>query len=130
MVIVACAGVAAWLLITAARVARDPNGGQMSHLRMDRETAELVVLTHSTNRDFWPRYWRTLLGRPWPARPVCTSCRDCDPWIGTRDWIDVASSPSQQAMLDTMTRILREREAKRRALLARQDLAAEPAAIP
>jgi hypothetical protein len=76
MIVVAVLAVAAWLSATAVLVARDPNAEQMSHLRKRRDTGDLVVQTHSITGTFWPRYWRRLLGRPWPGSYVCPSCRE------------------------------------------------------
>jgi hypothetical protein len=76
LIVVAVLAVAAWLSATAVLVARDPNAEQMSHLRQHRDTGDLVVQTHTITGTFWQRYWRRLLGRPWPGSYVWPSCRE------------------------------------------------------
>jgi hypothetical protein len=120
IVVVALAAIAAWLLVTADRVRRDPQGEQMSHLRLGRDTAEVVVHTHPIQGVFWSRYWRRLLGQPWPGSFVCPSCRERYERAERRKLIDLGSSDDAQKMFDAMAKIRRGRqEAKEDALLHR-----------
>ena len=110
MVSVIAIGVVVWMAITAVRVTRDPRANQMSHLRLCRDTAELVVHTHSITGVFWPRYWRGLLGRPWPGSFVCPSCRERYERSENRKLIDLASSDDGGTMIEAMSRIEKERD--------------------
>src|SRR5258705_530428 len=105
MVAVAIAGVAAWLVVTAIRVERDPHAEQMSHLRLVRDTAELCVYTHPIQGVFWSRYWRRLLGQPWPGTFVCPSCREQQERSQKRKMIDLASSSNGQELISIMSGI-------------------------
>jgi hypothetical protein len=111
MILVALATVAAWLLVTADRVRLDPQAEQMSHLRLYRDTAKLVVQTHPIQGVFWPRYWRRLLGQPWPGTFVCPSCRERYERSEKCKLIDLASSDDGQKMINAMGKIERERHA-------------------
>jgi hypothetical protein len=120
MIAVVFAGVAAWLIITAVRVACDPNAEQMSHLRQYRDTGEVVVQSYPIRGVFWPRYWRRLVGRPWPGSYACPSCRERYERSENRRLIDLASSDNGSEILQAMARINEEREeAKMKALLER-----------
>lgn len=118
MVGVALVGVTAWLITTAVRVARDPNAESMVHLRQYRDTGEVVVHAHPIVRVFWPRYWRRVLGQPWPGSYACPSCRERYERAENRQLIDLASSADGFEMLEAMNRINEERvEAKMKELL-------------
>ncbi len=120
IIVVAIAAVAAWLLVTADRVRRDPHAEEMSHLRLCRDTAEVVVHTHPIQGVFWPRYWRRLLGQPWPGSFLCPSCRERFERSEKRKLIDLASSDDGQKMMDAMAAIQKERqETREKALLHR-----------
>lgn len=106
MVAVAVVGVAAWLTITAVRVANDPNGGGMRHLRMRIDTRELVTQGHPVEGAFWPRYWRRLLGQPWPGSYVCPiACREQHERIDGHILIDLISSDGNFDMLAVMAQL-------------------------
>jgi hypothetical protein len=118
IIVVAMAAVAAWLLVTADRVRHDPHAEEMSHLRLCRDTAEVVVQTHPIQGVFWSRYWRRLLGQPWPGSFICPSCRERYERSEKRKLIDLASSDDGQKMMDAMAAIQKERqEARENALL-------------
>jgi hypothetical protein len=109
MLLVAAVGMAVWLVITAVRVALDPRANQLSHLRLGRDTTELVVHTHPIAGVFWPRYWRRLLGQTWPGSFVCPSCLERYERSENRKLIDLASSDDPLAMDEAKTRIETER---------------------
>jgi hypothetical protein len=120
MIVVAVLAVAAWLSATAVLVARDPHAEQMSHLRQRRDTGDLVVQTHVITGTFWPRYWRRLLGQPWPGSYVCPSCRERHERSDGHPLIDLDSSDDGTKMLNEMSRINRQRqEAEIQALIER-----------
>jgi hypothetical protein len=120
MILVAVLGVAAWLARTADLVARDPNAEMMSHLRQRRDTGEFVVQTHPIVGAFWPRYWRRLLGQPWPGSYVCPDCLEKYERLDGHPLIDLASSDDGTELLEEMNRLDEERvEAEMRALLKR-----------
>lgn len=104
MIVVAATGVASWLSATAVYVARDPRGGQMSHLRQYQDTGEIIVETHVLTGDFWPRYWRRLMGHPWPGSFRCSGpgrfksldCREFLERLGGR------TSTSQSRMSESL----------------------------
>jgi hypothetical protein len=110
MIVVAVIAVAAWLSATAVLVARDPNAEQMSHLRQRRDTGELVVQTHLITGTFCARYWRRLLGRPWPGTYVCPSCRERYKRRDGRPLTDLDASDDGTKMLNQMSRINHQRQ--------------------
>src|SRR5262245_48582052 len=117
VVIVAAAGVASWLSATAVGVARDPRGGQMSHLRECPDTGETFIQAHTITGDFWPRYWRRLAGRPWPGSFGCPGCRERFERLVGRRLVDIASSDDGMRMRQAMARLDGERqEARMRAM--------------
>jgi hypothetical protein len=85
-----------WLFLTAFRVGHDLPGQTIHHLWQDHlwqggasrppgpgpsalmATGDFVVTTHPLTgfAGFWPRYWRRLLGQPWPGSFRCPDC----PW--------------------------------------------------
>ena len=121
MIGVAILGVFAWLTITAVSVVRDPNAESMSHLRQRRDTGELIVYSHPTRGTFWPRYWRRLLGRPWPGNYVCPSCRADHEGRDEHALIDLDCSADGTEMLIKMSRLNEDREERRiNAILERE----------
>jgi hypothetical protein len=120
MIVVAVVGVAAWLAITAVLVVQDPNAEQMRHLRQQVDTGEYVVQAHPIIGVFWPRYWRRLLGRPWPGSYVCPSCRENYERSEGHPLIDLASSDKGEEMVQEMMRLDQERQdARMREVLGR-----------
>ena len=113
-------GVATWLTITAARVVSDPNGDGMCHLRMRIDTRELVTQGHPIQGVFWPRYWRRLLGQPWPGTYVCSpACRERHERIDGHPLFDMLSGDGGFDMLAVMGQLDRPWQEER----VRQELA-------
>jgi hypothetical protein len=121
MVSVAVVGVAAWLTITAVRVVNDPNGDGMCHLRMRVDTRELVTQSHPVKGVLWPRYWRRLLGQPWPGSYACPpACRERYERIDGHPLFDLLSGDGGFDMLAVMAQLDRPwQEEKTRQRLAR-----------
>jgi hypothetical protein len=120
MVFVAFVGVAAWLTITAVRVVNDPGGDGMSHLRMRVDTRELVTQSHPVEGLFWPRYWRRLLGQPWPGTYVCPpACRARFERMDGHPLFDMLSGDGGFDMLTVMAQLDRPWQAEK----TRQELA-------
>lgn len=106
MVAVAVVGVAAWLTITASRVINDPDGDVISHLRMRTDTRGLVTQTHPIGGVFWPRYWRRLLGQPWPGSYVCPpACRQQYERTDGHPLFDMLSGDDGNKMLGLMAQL-------------------------
>lgn len=75
MVMVAAAGLIFWLSATAFNVYRDRETYYLFHYYPWMGTDPI----HGPHErfsghaaPFWPRYWRRLLGLPWPGSYVCT----------------------------------------------------------
>jgi hypothetical protein len=61
-----------WLGLVAYRVGTGPGGKWVFHLWERHgfiEPGSVFNSQHSV--PFWPRYWRALLGQPWPGSYVC-----------------------------------------------------------
>jgi hypothetical protein len=72
MALVALAAVATWLGGAAVRVMDDRRYGSILHHR--HRPGECCGFVLFEPAPFWPRYWRRLLGQPWPGSYAC----DCD----------------------------------------------------
>lgn len=90
---VAFAAVVSWLAITARRVSLEP-GDSLWHAWLRRSTGAIMVHGHGEPRTFWPRYWRALLGRPWPGDYPCQCRRAPDP-----DLMELASAAESGPLL-------------------------------
>jgi hypothetical protein len=113
MVVVAIAGAAAWLIVTAVGVVHDPNYQTLSHVRMRLDNREVVTHSHPIEGVFWSQYRRRLLGQPWPGSFACPSCLEKYERIEGRKLLDLATSDDSGEMLSLMSRIDREREQAR-----------------
>jgi hypothetical protein len=74
MVVVAIAALPAWLAIGAIRVVSDPEGSTLHHFWIWRAVEYAPPhLAHMSEcrAPFWPRYWRSILGEPWPGTYRC-----------------------------------------------------------
>jgi hypothetical protein len=75
MVLVAIAGLGAWLVRVAMEVAKDPNGSVLYCVYQSPVTGEVNCITQCNPGTFWARYVRKLSGRPWPGDYQCP-CKD------------------------------------------------------
>ena len=71
MVLVAIAGLGAWLVGVAMEVAADPNGSVLFCVFRSPVTGEVNALTQCDTRTFWAQYVRRLTGRQWPGDYHC-----------------------------------------------------------
>jgi hypothetical protein len=113
MLLVATVAVVTWMSITALAVAHDSKAKFIYHLRQNRDTGEVFVDGHLTTDTFWPRYWRRLLGRPWPGSYVCPSCRERQERLEKHPLIDLDSSDDEAKVFAEWGRIEQERRAAR-----------------
>jgi hypothetical protein len=96
---VAFAAVVSWLTVTAWRVSREP-GDFLWHAWLRRSTGAITVHGHGEPRTFWPRYWRALLGRPWPGDYPCQCRRAPD-----LDLMELASAAESGPLLRLAERL-------------------------
>jgi hypothetical protein len=75
MALVVFISIALWMAIPAYLVATDSQAGFISHLYMRNDTRQLFAVGQTHADTFWPRYFRRLLGQPWPGSYVCVSCK-------------------------------------------------------
>ena len=78
MVVVAGTAVGMWTIAVVYRVQDDAHSKCIYHLWVRKDsTEELHRSMRGTvcSAPFWPRYWRTLLGQPWPGSYKCR-CND------------------------------------------------------
>src|ERR1700710_2323696 len=74
MAMVAVAALALWPAATAVRVSSDPQNQYLSHSwRGYAETPQGPITCKFTTHPapYFPRYWRRLVGAPWPGSYVC-----------------------------------------------------------
>jgi len=82
MLLVALASVLACLAGVAIRVRDDPDGRWLYHVRADSPDPHSGSTDIGHAAPIWPRYWRRLLGRPWPGSFAC-DCPHGSPPPGT-----------------------------------------------
>ena len=72
MLVISVLALSMRLGVAAYRVRTDPRGQWLYHL-WERHGLEEYHATFNSQHPvpFWPRYWRRLLGRPWPGSYVC-----------------------------------------------------------
>src|SRR3954447_24866697 len=77
-IVVIAAAVVMWMAVIAYRVENDPSSRYIHHLWVRNDLPEGLprwpVGTLSVP-NFWPQYWRRLLGLPWPGSYICR-CAD------------------------------------------------------
>jgi hypothetical protein len=72
MSVIAFFALSLWLGLVASRVGTDPRGKWVFHLWERHGSIEPGSVFNSQHPvPFWPRYWRALLGQPWPDSYVC-----------------------------------------------------------
>jgi len=72
MLVVSFLALSQWLGVVAYRVGTDPKGTWLFHLwERHGSIGSGSVFNAQHPVPFWPRYWRALLGRPWPGSYVC-----------------------------------------------------------
>jgi hypothetical protein len=72
MAVTAATAVALWLGTTAFRVKNDRGSQWISHLWERYGSLQPGSIYNSQHEaPFWPRYWRRLLGQPWPGTYAC-----------------------------------------------------------
>lgn len=71
MVVVAIAGLGAWLVRVAVEIATDPNGSVLYCVLRSPVTGEVNVVTQCDPPTFWVRYVRRMTGRQWPGDYHC-----------------------------------------------------------
>jgi hypothetical protein len=72
MIVVSVVATSMWLGVITSRVRNDPRGQGLYHLWERHGSEEYHSVFNSQHPSpFWPRYWRTMLGRPWPGSYVC-----------------------------------------------------------
>jgi hypothetical protein len=92
MIIVALCAVVAWLLLAAIQIEREPNSQTLCHLRRFTDNGERIAFGHgSTAWTFWSKYWRRVLGLPWPGSFVCP-CKAEFEKKSQRSTVDLATS--------------------------------------
>jgi hypothetical protein len=65
------------MIVAGVQVAREPNIGTLCHLGRYRDDGSLFVYGHaSTPATYWGKYWRRVLGLPWPGGFVCPGCAE------------------------------------------------------
>ncbi len=72
MLVIAFFALSLWLGLAAYRVGTDPRGKWIYHLwerHGSIEPGSIFNTQHSV--PIWPRYWRALLGQPWPGSYIC-----------------------------------------------------------
>lgn len=75
MAVVASAALVLWLAVTAARVCDDRESSNLYHYWHrygDHRISSSIEAMCNEPAPFWPRYWRRLLGFPWPGSYDCT----------------------------------------------------------
>jgi hypothetical protein len=77
MVDLAALAVALHLVVAGVRVAREPDVATLCHLGRHRDDGSLFVYGHAaTPATYWGKYWRRVLGLPWPGGFVCPGCAE------------------------------------------------------
>jgi hypothetical protein len=105
MVLVAIAGLGAWLVRVAVEVATDPNGRVVYCVYQSQVTGEVNVLTQCNPWTFWARYARRLTGRPWPGDYHCP-CGD-GPTALTRRGLRLVQTIERPEEVDALVERLR-----------------------
>jgi hypothetical protein len=105
MVLVAIAGLGAWLVRVAMEVAADPNGNVLFCVFRSPVTGEVNAITHCDTRTFWARYVRTLTRRQWPGDYQCP-CGD-GPNAQTRRGLRLVQTFDRAEDADTLLERLR-----------------------
>ena len=105
MVLVAIAGLGAWLVRVAVEVATDPNGRVLYCVYRSPVTGEVNVLTQCNPGTFWARYARRLTGRPWPGDYHCP-CGD-GPTALTRRGLRLVQTIERPEEVDALVERLR-----------------------
>jgi hypothetical protein len=116
MALVAGVGVITWLLIAADQIRREPGSSTLCHLRRYSDNGEPFAYGHaSTPWISWSKYWRKVLGLPWPGTFVCPCKEEFERGKG-RKTVDLATSNDMNEMHDLLFPMLEEydRELKRR----------------
>lgn len=73
---VAAAALVVWLGLALYRVTTDRTGGGLYHVWEHPVSGRYHSISLSSHpAPFWPRYWRKLLGQPWPGTYVCAKHR-------------------------------------------------------
>lgn len=116
MVLVACAGVAGWLLLAAERVRTEPGSGTVCHLGRYRDNGEPFAYGHgSSPRVFWSKYWRKVLGRPWPGSFACPCKSEFERDFGRGREVEyLATSNDMNEMHDLMRPLMIEFQRSRK----------------
>ena len=130
MLVIACFALSLWLGVVAYRVGTDGKSKWLYHLWERHGSEDYHSVFNSQHPiPFWPRYWRALLGRPWPGSYVCDEgCRKLwdrvgrivvtvpyDPMASTKTTWDGRIDPSDPfAVADRQySRLVREREKRK-----------------
>jgi hypothetical protein len=72
MIAVAGAGLVFWLILAADQIRREPNASTLCHLGRFLDNGESFTYGHASSRwIFWSKYWRKVLGQPWPGSFAC-----------------------------------------------------------
>jgi hypothetical protein len=83
MAVTAATAVALWLGIAALRVHNDSESKWIYHLWERFGSIQPGSVYNSQHRaPFWPRYWRRLLGQPWPGTYSCDPSTESPGWNG------------------------------------------------
>jgi hypothetical protein len=101
LAITAIVAIGLWLGVTAKAVINDHQSERLYHLWERFECLEPGSIYNSGHKaPFWPRYWRRLLGRPWPGTYVCDHSGDPNRRVGRL--VVSVSEPSYTFMGDLL----------------------------
>jgi hypothetical protein len=79
MAVTVASAIALWLSVTAYHVETDRDGEWIYHLWERFDSIDPGSVYNSQHRaPFWTRYWRKLIGRPWPGNYACDPGGECE----------------------------------------------------